>query len=71
MKVINIKKKKTDDKIAGALFDFMGYLTSVPKSVNVGSSHDAGKMLDLFDKWRSNRNLDINNADVTDWDGRK
>jgi len=53
--------------VAGAIFDFAGYLTTRPESMPVGSSKDAGPMVGHIQKWAKQRNLSLDNADVKGW----
>ena len=53
--------------VAGALYDFLGYLTTRPKPTTFGSAYDATPALDLLCSWAASRGLDLSEAAVTDW----
>lgn len=53
--------------IAGAIFDFAGYLTSLKQGYKVGAKHDAAPMVKLIEAWAEQRGLDLSNADVQTW----
>lgn len=61
-------KSDVDAAIRGALFDFMGFLTTREEPIEVGASHDATLLMDLFTEWAESRDLDINGpTDVEGW----
>jgi len=66
MKVLNATKKS--DIVAGALFDFCGRLSTMARTLKVGSSEDPSELLAILRKWAEQRGLDINHADVQDWE---
>ena len=54
--------------ISGALFDFVGHLTTKPKTVKAGTSEE--EVYDIRDallKWAEERKLDLEHADVRGW----
>lgn len=53
--------------ISGALYDFMGFLTSRPQEVTLSDHHTPHDLLDAFREWAEERNLNIENALVLDW----
>lgn len=56
------------DIVRGALFDFMGFLTTREEAINVGASADSTELMDLFTEWAENRGLDINGpSDIEGW----
>lgn len=57
----------TQKRIAGALFDFLGHLTTMPKPLTVGSSQLAPPALDELQKWADKRGLSLDDADVLNW----
>lgn len=57
----------TDPKIAGALFDFMGYLTTRPKSIHLGSKNSVYRGMDALQTWAKERGLNLEEADVKGW----
>jgi hypothetical protein len=67
MKHINTKRLSNNRMISGAIYDFLGYLTTLSPSIVVGGSEDCTIPLDKFMEWAQERGLDIRNADVLDW----
>ena len=55
--------------VAGALFDFCGYLTTLPKESAITASevHEATPMADALKTWADKRDLHIADADVPRW----
>ncbi len=53
--------------IAGALYDFAGYLTTRPVSVKYGASELAGPMVDALKEWAAMRGLPLDDAAVQSW----
>lgn len=60
-------KENTDKLIAGALFDFTGYLTTLKKPITFGSFYDASLALKHLKKWAKMKNLNLDKADVKGW----
>ena len=58
-----------DSVIAGALFDFCGYLTTMPKdqAITVSGSHEASSIVEALKAWAANRSLHLDDADVSGW----
>lgn len=58
--------------VAGALFDFLGYLTTLPKAspVTFSSSHEATPAVEHLRTWAGSRNLQLEPADVSGWSHR-
>ena len=58
-----------DSVIAGALFDFCGYLTTMPKdqAITVSGSHEASSIVEALKVWAANRSLHLDDADVSGW----
>ena len=54
-------------QIAGALFDFAGFLTSTEKGHTFGAKHDAAPMVGLLREWAATRGLSLDEANVMDW----
>jgi len=54
-------------KIAGALYDFMGYLTTRDSDIVVGKHAVVYPIMDAFKDWAYDRGLDIDHADVRNW----
>jgi hypothetical protein len=53
--------------IAGALFDFGGFLTTRRGSLVVGEIHNASPIVELIQEFAKRRNLDLTDADVSKW----
>lgn len=55
--------------IAGALFDFAGFLTSLPKerAVTFSGSHNASPAVTLLTEWAKKRGLQLDEAQVSGW----
>ncbi len=56
--------------VAGALYDFMGYLTTRDDPITVGRSHEVYKLIEAFSAWSEERGLDVDGADVLSWTER-
>ncbi len=58
--------------VAGALFDFLGYLTTLPKgsAITFSSSHEATPAVEHLRAWAGSRNLQLEPADVSGWSHR-
>lgn len=58
-----------DTVIAGALFDFAGYLTTLPlaSAITASEAHEASPMVDALKAWSATRNLPLEDADVIGW----
>lgn len=57
----------TAPAIAGALFDFLGCLTSRKPAMRVGSNADTAKVVDALAEWAKARGLSLDAADVKGW----
>lgn len=53
--------------VAGAVYDFLGRLTSVPGKRPIGAAADASPFLDTLETWARERGLDTARADVMGW----
>ena len=53
--------------IAGALFDFAGFLTTREKVIDVGSTANAAPVADLVKEWAELRGLSLDDAAVLSW----
>ena len=53
--------------IAGALFDFAGFLTTRPERIQIGSSADAAPIVEMLKEWADARRLSLDSAYVCDW----
>ena len=58
---------KPDPKVAGALFDFLGFLTTRDDVSTFGSSEECSTAVDLLKEWANIRNLSLDSADVENW----
>jgi hypothetical protein len=57
----------TSQIVAGALYDFMGFLTSRPEEITLSGHHEPHALLAALGEWAEARNLDIENALVREW----
>ena len=53
--------------IAGALFDFLGFLTSHERRWTFSSRDDAGPAVEALQEWAGKRSLSLDEADVGNW----
>ena len=53
--------------ISGALFDFLGYLTTRDERREIGASADAAPFPVLLKEWAESRGLRLEDAAVSDW----
>lgn len=56
--------------VVGALYDFMGRLTTLDEPITVSRSHTVYGVMDAFQAWATDRGLDINVADIQHWQER-
>lgn len=56
-----------ENDIAGAVYDFAGFLTTRPQSIEVGSTANASPMAELIKEWAELRDLSLEDADVEGW----
>lgn len=56
--------------IAGALFDFIGFLTTRDSNTTLGATSPAAPAVDLLSEWAETRSLALDDADVSDWQSR-
>lgn len=54
--------------IAGAIFDFAGFLTTRTKVIEVGSSANAGALVELIKQWAEHNGLPLDDAQVFGWE---
>jgi hypothetical protein len=57
----------THTVIAGALFDFMGYLTSRRERIVLSASDDAAPAVDAIRDFATKRGLSLDDAQVREW----
>ena len=55
------------DVVAGAIFDFAGFLTSHKDKIEAGSSANAGPMVERIREWAGRHGLSLDGADVVGW----
>lgn len=53
--------------VAGALFDFMGWLTSRKERIVLSSADNASPAVEVITEFAKRRGLSLNNAKVQDW----
>lgn len=53
--------------VAGAIFDFAGFMTTRSEVIEVGSTAEAGPVADLVKEWAELRGLDLADAAVLSW----
>ena len=56
-----------DDIVAGALYDFLGYLTSRRTRITMSDRDDAGAAVDALVDWSKTRKINLTEARVRDW----
>lgn len=61
------KTPEIDFLISGAIFDFMGFLSSRATTVTIGGSNNVVVLIEVFEDWARRRHLQAENALVTDW----
>jgi len=57
-----------DPRIAGALFDFAGYLTTRDSPTTFGACYDASPVVKLLTDWAKERGLSLDDAMVKGWE---
>lgn len=57
----------TQRAVAGALYDFLGRLTSLKPAIMMGATVEVTPALDELVKWAEERGLDLTHADVNGW----
>ena len=63
-------QEPSHDVVAGAIFDFAGFLTSHKVMIEVGSCSNASPMVERIKEWSGNRGLSLENPDVFGWQMR-
>lgn len=56
--------------VVGALYDFMGRLTTLDEPITVSRNHTVYALLEAFAAWGNERGLDMDKADVEHWHDR-
>jgi hypothetical protein len=62
-----LKLALDDQVIAGALFDFMGWLTSRNERLVLSSADNAGPAVEVIKEFAKMRGLSLDDARVQDW----
>lgn len=60
-------KQETHDIIAGAIYDFMAWLSTRDEPITIGSNNDCAPLPPLIEEWAATRGLDTSHADVMKW----
>ena len=64
----DLEEPPTDAQIiAGAIFDFAGFLTTRDKVIKVGSTANAAPVADLVKEWADMRKLSLDDVAVSWW----
>lgn len=63
-------QEPSHDVVAGAIFDFAGFLTSHKDKIEAGTNANAGPMVERIREWSGKRGLSIENPDVFGWQMR-
>lgn len=63
------QEQDIQQRIAGAIFSFAGYLTSIPKAraFTVSECHEAGAIVQEIQGWADEHGLSLDEARVQDW----
>ena len=56
-----------DRVIAGALYDFLAYLTTRDEPLKLGAKEPTPPALEALEDWARKRNLSLDQARATDW----
>lgn len=67
MTKITVDKETIEHAIAGAVFDFAGYITWHPDTIEVGSTADASPIVQRIRAWAKHSGLSIGSANVESW----
>lgn len=63
----NSEATTVENIVAGAIFDFAGFLTTLPGTVSFGSSHNTAPMVGLIQEWAASREVSLKSATVMTW----
>ncbi len=63
----NGRRKMKDSQIAGAMFDFIGFLTTRSEPITLSRNHLAPPAVEALREWARERGLDLDEADVKGW----
>lgn len=69
-KAITEQESAPSAVVAGALYDFMGYLTTRPDTIKVGSGETVYALMDAFTAWTKERGVSVGPAAVMNWQDR-
>lgn len=61
------RRRETPRIVAGALYDFAGYLTTNPLVMVVGATEDASLLGEELARWAARRGLSLHDAAVEEW----
>lgn len=61
---------KKDSRVMGALYDFLGFLTTREETIKLGGKELVPPVIKLLREWCANRNIDPDCADVLNWNDR-
>ena len=64
-------KEYENADIAGALYDFLGFLTTLKEPVTMSARHQSGIAVDLLQRWAEERGFSIKSANVKNWNHRR
>lgn len=67
VRVLSVKQEQGEPVIAGALFDFMGWLTSRKERLVLSSADEASPAVDAIRDFAKMRGLSLDDARVQDW----
>lgn len=56
-----------ESDIAGAVYDFAGFLTTQLQTIEIGSTANASPIADLIKEWAELRDLNLEDANVEGW----
>ena len=59
--------KMIEPIVAGAVYDFAGFITTRDKVIRVGATADAAPVADLVKEWANRRSLSLEDAAVGSW----
>jgi hypothetical protein len=65
--ITTLNQIRAQNIIAGALFDFMGYLTSRAERIVLSASDDASPAIDAIRDFAKKRGLSLDDALVREW----
>lgn len=54
-------------KVGGAIYDFMGYLTSLPTGIGVGAQFSPNEILDAYHDWQLKYGLGRAEPEIETW----